>query len=65
MKYSKKGYIGTKSDILADMIERQLRDSDKFGIGKLQLQSVTHFFPSKDYYGRQMIFYTPDFRISK
>lgn len=35
MKYSKKGYSGTKSDILADMVERQLRDSNKFGIGKL------------------------------
>ena len=39
MKYSKKGYYGTKADILADMVERVLRDSNKFGIGKLQLMS--------------------------
>lgn len=65
MKYSKKGYIGTRVDILADMVERQLRDSDKFGIGKLQLESVTYFFPSKIHYGKQLIFTIPDFKISK
>ena len=63
MKYSKKGYVGTKVDILADMIERQLRDSDKFGIGKLQLQSVTYFFPNNKYYGKQMIYNMPDFKL--
>lgn len=65
MRYSKKGYIGTKVDILADMIERQLRESDKFGIGKLQLQSVSYFFPSNKYYGKQLIYNMPDFKISK
>ncbi len=44
MKYFKKGYSGTKADILADMAERQLRESDKFGIGKLQLTWVPDFF---------------------
>lgn len=65
MKYSKKGYIGTRTDILTDMIERQLRESDKFGIGKLQLQSVEHFFPNKEYYGRQLIYHIPDFKIGR
>ena len=63
MKYSKKGYVGTKVDILADMIECQLRDSDKFGIGKLELQSVTYFFPNNKYYGKQMIYNMPDFKL--
>ena len=53
MKYSKKGYSGTKVDILADMIERQLRESDKFGIGKPQLLSCTYFIPNNKYYGKR------------
>lgn len=69
MKYSKKGYLGTKVDILVDMIEKQLRDSDKFGIGKLQLLSCTYFFPdtklTSKYYGKQLIYNMPDFKISK
>ena len=63
MKYTKKGYRGTRVDILADMVERQLRDSDKFGIGKLELQSVTYFFPNNKYYGKQMIYNMPDFKL--
>lgn len=65
MKYSKKGYSGTRVDILSDMIERQLRTSDKFGIGKLQLKSVQRFSPNKEYYGRQMIYHIPDFKIGR
>lgn len=51
MKYSKKGYYGTRVDILADMVERKLRDSYDFGIGKPELVSVTNFFPNNKYYG--------------
>lgn len=75
MKYSKKGYSGTRVDILADAIERTLYQSEidsqnkgkaKFGIGKLHLDSVTYMAPqNKEYYGRQMIFTVPDFKISK
>lgn len=63
MKYSKKGYSGTKADILADMVESCLRESDKFGIGKLQLLSCTHFSPNNKYYGKQLIYNMPDFKI--
>ena len=63
MKYSKKGYSGTKVDILADMIERQLRESDKFGIGKPQLLSCTYFIPNNKYYGKTMIYNIPDFKV--
>ena len=63
MKYSKKGYSGTRADILADMVERVLRNSDKFGIGKLQLVSCEHFFPNSKYYGRQLIYNMPDFKV--
>lgn len=65
MKYSKKGYRGTRTDILADMIERNLRDSDKFGIGKVHLDSVTCISPNTKLYGRQMIFTIPDFKIKE
>lgn len=73
MKYSKKGYSGTRADILADAVERALRQSEtdsqnkgksKFGIGTLHLESVTYIASqNKEYYGRQMIFTVPDFKV--
>ena len=64
MRYSKKGYLGTKADILADAVERALSDSQKFGIGKLHLDSATYLSSSnKQFYGRQLIFTVPDFKL--
>ena len=63
MSYSKKGYLGTRVEILSDMVTRELFDSNKFGIGKLSLQSVRYLFPSNKYYGRELIFNTSDFKI--
>lgn len=63
MKYSRKGYLGTRVDILSDMVERQFRELDNLGIGKLQLNSVTHVFPNNSYYGRQMLFTIPTFKL--
>lgn len=63
MKYNKKGYYGTRVDILADMVERKLRDSYDFGIGKPELISVTNFFPNNKYYGRQLIYNVPEFKV--
>lgn len=65
MRYSKKGYSGTKVDILVDMIEKQLRESDELGIGKPQLLSCTYFIPNSKYYGKQMVYNMPDFKIGK
>lgn len=66
MRYSKKGYLGTKADILADAVERVIGDSQKFGIGRLHLESATYLrSPSKMYYGRQLIFSISDFRIKQ
>lgn len=65
MEYSKKGYSGTKPDILADMLERQLRNADGLGLGKLHLQSVTHFSPGDMYYGKRMIYKIPAFKLSR
>lgn len=63
MEYSKKGYYGTRVDILSDMVERKLRDSYDFGIGKIELTSLTNFFPNDKYYGKQMIYNVPDFMV--
>lgn len=63
MKYSKKGYYGTRADILADMVERQLRDSYDFGIGKPELISATCFYPNTGYYGRKLIYNVPEFMV--
>ena len=63
MRYSKKGYSGTKVDILVDMIEKQLRESDELGIGKPQLLSCTYFIPNSKYYGKQMVYNMPDFKV--
>lgn len=65
MRYSKKDYLGTKSDILADMIDRRLNSSKDFGIGRLKLDSETHIIPSNNYYGRQLIYTCTEFNIDK
>lgn len=64
MRYSKADYTGTKADILADAIEREFRSSLKFGIGRLNLDSITYLTPSNSqYYGKQLIFTVPDFKV--
>lgn len=63
MKYLKKDYIGTRADILADMVERKIREFDPMGIGEMHLESVKRLFPNTKYYGKQLIFETPDFKI--
>lgn len=62
LHYEKEGYRGTKVDILADMIERQLHDSNEFGIGTLHLESLTHFYELDKFYGRQLVFHISDFK---
>lgn len=65
MKYSKKGYRGTRADILADMVERELGDDGRcmsFGIGKLRLESVTTLKSvNSNFYGKELIYTCPDF----
>lgn len=63
MKYHKYGYSGTRADILADMVERQLHETNKYGIGELNLESVNYYFPNSKYYGRQLVFTTSDFKF--
>lgn len=65
MRYSKKGYMGTRVDIMSDMVERQLGNSERFGIGKLELKYVNTFSPNSEYYGRQLVFYSSDFKVKE
>lgn len=65
MKYSHKGYRGTRCDILADMVDRLLNTSRDFGLGRLKLQSVDTFEPHKDYYGRVMVYSCTEFNVDK
>ena len=65
MKDSKKGYSGTRSDILADAVDRLLNSSNDFGLGRLKLESATPLTSSKEYYGRQLVYSCAEFNIDK
>lgn len=65
MRYSHKGYLGTRADILSDMVDRLLNSSNNFGPGRLRLQSATYFNPGKEFYGRQLIYSCHEFNISQ
>ena len=65
MKYSSPGYSGTRSDILADMVDRELYDSFDFGIGELECRSVGIITPQESYYGRRLVYAVPDFKVKE
>jgi hypothetical protein len=55
------GTVQTKPDYLAEIIDGLLRNSRNFGIGRLTLESTIHIEPSKEHYGRQLIYTCPEF----
>lgn len=63
--YVKEGYFGNRADVLSQMIEDCLINDEevvnKFGIGKLSLDSVDLYNATR-FYGVVMIFNVPDFR---
>lgn len=63
MRYSKKGYLGTRADILTDMLDRKLQSSRDFGIGRLQLDSVSFIPMGNKYYGKQLIYSCSEFNL--
>lgn len=65
MKYTQNGFPGTRVDILADMISRELMDSSGFGIGAPTLLSVKYFSPKENYYGKQLVYKISDFKIKE
>lgn len=65
MKYSKKGYMGTRADIIADMVDRLLNSSNNYGVGRLKLKSATPASVSKTHYGWHMIYTCAEFNIEK
>ena len=65
MQYSKNENCGTRVDILSGMVERILRNSYDFGIGKPELISVTNFSPNNKYYGKQLVYNIPQFKVKR
>ena len=63
MKYSKNGFLGTRSDILSDMVDRLLNSSNNYGIGRLKLQSCIPINISKTHYGRHLTYSCAEFNI--
>lgn len=63
MRYSKKGFLGTRADILTDMLDRKLQSSREFGIGRLQLNSATYLTIGDKYYGKQLIYSCSEFNL--
>lgn len=52
---------GVRIDRLAVEINKELNGSRNFGLGELELRSVTSFSPIKDFQGRQMVYTAIDF----
>lgn len=60
-----KSYMGNRADVLADIIERLLRDADDLGIGKPSLDDIGYTVPQSSYFGRQLKYSIPDFKIKE
>lgn len=65
MKYSKKGFLGTRSDIISDMVDRLLNSSNNYGIGRLKLQSCIPINITNSHYGRHLKYTCAEFNIEK
>lgn len=64
--YYKDGYVGNRADILAELIEDVLLNSDvvgNFGIGNLTLDGVS-IYNSVRFYGTILTFSVPNFRCA-
>ena len=60
-----KSYGGNRADVLADIEERLLRDADDLGIGKPSLDDIGYTVPQSSYFGRQLKYSIPDFKIKE
>ena len=65
MRYSKTGYRGNRADILSDMIDRKIRNLDNLGIGLLEFKKAPYFMPQTKFYGRQITYSIPDFKVKE
>ena len=62
--YSKEGFWGNRTDILAEMIEDAMLNPSvlrEFGIGELVLGNID-IYNSTEFYGRILVFTVPNFR---
>lgn len=60
-----KSYMGNRADVLADIVERLLRDAEDLGIGKPSLDDIGYTVPQSSYFGRQLKYSIPDFKIKE
>ena len=60
-----KTYMGNRADVLMDIIERLLRGSNDLGIGNLSLLDIGYTIPQSKYFGRQIRYNIPDFKIKE
>lgn len=65
MEHAMKSYMGNRADVLADIVERLLRDADDLGIGKPSLDDIGYTVPQSSYFGRQLKYSIPDFKIKE
>lgn len=52
---------GIRTDQIASEIDKEINGSRLFGLGELDLYSVTRFAPITDYQGRVLTYYAKDF----
>lgn len=66
MKLSKSGYVGTRVDILCDIVDRTIREvNNELGIGQPDFIGSDTIFPQKQFYGREMFYRIYDFRLKE
>ncbi|MGX8701364.1 hypothetical protein [Caproiciproducens sp.] len=62
MKCEKQGFLGTRMDILSQLISNLVTSSNQYGIGKCSMQNMNSYNPDYDYSGYTMQFFVSDFK---
>ena len=60
-----KTYMGNRADVLTDIIERLLWDSNDLGIGNPSLSDIGYIIPQSKYFGRQIKYNISDFKTKE
>ena len=64
LDYEKIGYLGNRVDIVSDMVDRLINNSDLFGSTRLQLNGV-EIYNTEKYYGKTLMYSCVDFNSIK
>ena len=60
-----KTYMGNRADVLTDIIERLLWDSNDLGIGNPSLSDIGYIIPQSKYFGRQIKYNISNFKTKE